>query len=397
MSQSDSKRRDSQESLSLSVKDRIQVTIEKMAVGGAALARYHGVVIFIYGGAPGDVLDVEITLKKKNYLEAKILKIVSEGPERRMPPCPIAGRCGGCSWQHLSEKEQLHQKWMIVQDNFNKFLPGVPFEVLPVISSPRDYRYRNRIQPKYDAKNFGFFAQGSHTIIPITDCLISEEMITEKFSEIAQQARSKKPEGRIEIYIDQDDQKVKWSFIDGDDDGVGFSQVNRFQNEQMLSFSMGLADGKYSEIWDLYAGSGNFTFPIAKKFSEASITAVELSAKLVQRGRQLNSSKKLNFHQSDVESFLRRHTPAPHSLVIVDPPRGGCTQYVMESLALSRPTKIIYISCHPTSLVRDLQWFFKAASGAGLNYSIKTIQPFDMFPQTDHIETVVEVMIDSSL
>ena len=127
------------------------------------------------------------------------------------------------------------------------------------------------------------------------------------------------------------------------------------------------------------------------------MNAVELSAKLVQRGRQLNSSKRLQFHQSDVESFLRRQAPAPQSLVVVDPPRGGCTQYVMESLALAKPAKIIYISCHPTSLVRDLQWFFKAASAAGLKYSIKTVQPFDMFPQTDHIETVVEVMIDSSL
>lgn len=389
-------KRGSQESLSNSkISNFIQVRIEKMAIGGAAIARHEGVVIFVQGGVPGDFLEIEITFRKKNYLEARIVKIIEPSKARRAPPCPVAGACGGCSWQQLDEFEQLKQKQLIVSDNFKKFLPTLPVDILQIIPSPKNFRYRNRIQPKIKNSKFGFFGHGSHDLIETLDCLITEEKLAEKMPEIAAEATLKQKDARLEMYIDQDTQQVRWLFLNEEDDGVGFSQVNRWQNEQLVNTTLDWAVGKYAEVWDFYAGSGNFSFPLAEKFIELDVHAVELSSKLVERGRKLANSKKMHFHQADVESFLKRKVPHEGSLILIDPPRAGCTQAVMESLALSKPKKLLYISCHPTSLVRDLQWFFKFTELNNLKYRISRVQPFDMFPQTDHVETLVEVVIDS--
>lgn len=387
--------RDSKESLSFSVGQVIQVRIEKMAVGGAAIARHQGVVIFVQGGAPGELAEIKIIHKKKNFLEGEIISIVEPSPFRRTAPCPVAGKCGGCAWQHLKEEEQLRQKELIVKENFKKFLPEVSYELLPIVKSPKDFRYRNRIQPKTKNGKFGFFGHGSHEIVEAKDCLITEESIATKLPQIASEAVAKRPDGRLEAYIDQDTNEVRWNFIDEDEDGVGFSQVNRFQNEFMVNTALDWSMGEYSEVWDLYAGAGNFTHPLTSKYPSLNTFGVELSAKLVERGRRLSKNKKTQFFQADVESFLKRRVPAKDSLVFLDPPRAGCTQYVMESIALAMPKKIVYISCHPTSLVRDLQWFFQAAQKKSIKYRLRRVQPFDMFPQTDHVETLVELEIDS--
>src|SRR5262245_37789711 len=121
---------------------QLTVTIEKMAIGGAGVTRHDGLVIFVPDAAPGDELLVEITNKKKNFAEAQIIKILTPGPSRRTPPCPIADRCGGCNWQHLSEEEQRRQKQLMVQETLAKFLPGMELPFLPIKESPLSLRYR---------------------------------------------------------------------------------------------------------------------------------------------------------------------------------------------------------------------------------------------------------------
>jgi 23S rRNA (uracil1939-C5)-methyltransferase len=159
---------------------------------------------------------------------------------------------------------------------------------------------------------------------------------------------------------------------------------------------------EYEHIFDLYAGSGNFTFPLSEIFSIQQINAVELDSKLVQQARkkiQLSTSlnKRIHFHQSDVANFLQGAKLRSKDLVVLDPPRAGADEVVMKSLAQGTVARIIYISCHPASLARDLKYFFATQEHLPIvnRLKLKKIQCFEMFPQTDHVETIAELAVDT--
>lgn len=377
---------------------KVCLKIEKLAVGGAGLARHQGMVIFVPLTAPDEEVLAEIVTEKKNFAEARVIEILKPGPGRRTPPCPyFVQGCGGCNWQHLSDEEQRRQKHLLVLETLKKFNPNIDFEYLPLKPSPRSLRYRNRIQPKAQGSRFGFFERQSHNILDIQDCLITEEALTSKFPEVRQWSLGKGNHSlkKLEMYI-ADDESIRYGLINEEDDGVGFSQVNRFQNEDLLQTALSWAgDHEYSTVFDLYAGAGNFTFPLANKYKSSQVVGVELNPKLVEKARQQIRDKKLIYFLSDVESYMRRALITPHDLVLLDPPRAGASEHIMRALAAARPRKIIYISCHPVSLARDLQWFFDWAQKLGVKAHMARVQAFEMFPQTDHVETIAELRVDS--
>ncbi|MBV2167189.1 MAG: class I SAM-dependent RNA methyltransferase [Bdellovibrio sp.] len=376
---------------------KIKLHIEKLAIGGAGVARHEGVVVFVPQAAPNEDVLAEVTLVKKNFAEAKLVEVLKPSPFRREPPCPVASICGGCNWQHLTEDEQRKQKEQLVLETIKKFNPSLSFDYLPIKESPRSLRYRNRIQPKFKHNQFGFFARNSHDIVEITDCLITEEALTQKFSEVktwAQQKNSKELQ-RLEMYISEEG-SVRYGLITDEDDGIGFSQVNRFQNEDLVQTALDWAgENDYQNIFDLYAGAGNFTFPFAQKFKNAQITGVELNPKLVEKAKSKIKEKRMKYFLSDVESYMRRAVIGPQDLVVLDPPRAGASEYIMRALAAARPKRIIYISCHPVSLARDLNWIFAWSQKLGTPMKLARVQAFEMFPQTDHVETIAELRVDS--
>lgn len=376
---------------------KIKVKIEKLAIGGAGVARYEGLVVFVPQVAPNEEVLVEITLVKKNFAEAKLLEVLTPSSSRRTPPCPIAADCGGCNWQHLTEEEQRHQKEKLVFETIRKFNPTAEFEYLPIKPSPRSLRYRNRIQPKFKNGNFGFFARNSHEIIETTDCLITEEALAAHFSEVKTWAQNKDEKSlqRLEMYISEDG-PIRYGAITDEDDGIGFSQVNRFQNQDLIKTALSWAgDDQYDKVFDLYAGSGNFTFPLAEKFPTSKIIGVELNQKLVERAKAKITDSRIKFFLSDVETYARRADFGTNDLVLLDPPRAGASEFTMRTLAAAAPKKIIYISCHPVSLARDLNWFFAWAHKFNKKVKLTRIQAFEMFPQTDHVETIAELVVDS--
>ncbi|MGZ3774915.1 MAG: class I SAM-dependent RNA methyltransferase [Pseudobdellovibrionaceae bacterium] len=376
---------------------KIKLKIEKLSIGGAGVARYEGMVVFVPQAAPNEEVLGEVTLVKKNFVEAKILEILSPSPARRLPPCSVASVCGGCNWQHLTEEEQLHQKQMLVFETVKKFNPTLNFEYLPIKKSPRSLRYRNRIQPKFKNNHFGFFARNSHEIVEINDCLITEEELTNKFTDVkswVQQKNSKELQ-RLEMYMSSNGD-IRYGLITDEDDGIGFSQVNRFQNEDLIQTALDWAGTEnYKQVYDLYAGAGNFTFPLAEKYKNSQIIAVELNPKLVEKGKSSIKGHRIKYFLSDVESYLRRASIGTQDLVILDPPRAGCSEFIMRALAAAAPKRIIYISCHPVSLARDLSWFFAWTQKLGMNAKVERLQAFEMFPQTDHVETIAELRVDS--
>lgn len=376
---------------------QIKLSIEKLAIGGAGVARHEGMVVFVPQAAPNEEVLAEVTLVKRNFLEARVVKILTPGPARREAPCPVAHTCGGCNWQHLTEEEQRHQKQSLVLETLKKFNPGLEFNYLPIQPSPRIWRYRNRIQPKYKNNRFGFFARNSHQIVEIKDCLITEESLTAKFSEVRDWAIKKNSKDllRMEMYIAEEGD-IRYGLITEDDDGIGFSQVNRFQNVDLLQTTLEWSGNhSYTKVFDLYAGAGNFTFPLADRFPQADIVGVELNPKLVARARSKIQNQRMSYFESDVDSYMRRASIGHNDLVVLDPPRAGASEFTMQTLAAARPRKIIYISCHPVSLARDLKWFFAHAQQLGHRYKLDRVQTFEMFPQTDHVETIAELSIDS--
>lgn len=373
-----------------------QVKIEKIVVGGAGMGRIDNQVVFVPFSAPQDLLEIEITEKSKNFMIGKIKAILEASPLREKPPCPVFELCGGCQIQHLNYPAQVSEKLNLVKEALTKFLNKQPqsgFDqlALAIEKSPKDFSYRNRIQLHKEKNQVGYFAPKSHKLIPIEACLIAEDSLNEKMKEL--RSNSKLKDGRYEITLNSElNPEIKSS--DSEESYLTFSQVNRFQNEKLIEYVLSLAkDGAFDQIYDLYSGSGNFTFPLFNLFRSAKVSAVELNPTAIDFGqsklRAMNiSPKKAAFYLSDVESFLKQTPLNPNSLVILDPPRDGCSEKVIKYLGLQKVKKIIYISCHPASLGRDLERFFQISQQ---NYRMTSIKCFDMFPQTAHVETVVNI------
>lgn len=370
---------------SLKIGELINVRVEKLAVGGNGIARFNrdgqNIVIFIPYSAPEDELEVSITEKHKNYYLADIQKILVPGLSRSLPQCSVFGKCGGCDWQHLSYEEQLKQKQALVFEQITKS-GNKDFTFLPILASPRKSHYRNRVQLKFDGTKLGFYARKSHEVVSSESCILMEEALYEKHLQLAKTLKDKNEQAqKIELQLN--------ATKNGDS---GFSQVNQFVNEKLITELLNwLAISDFAYFLDLYAGSGNFTFPVLRKFKNVKCIAVEFSEPSVSLARRISgdekiTSSKLKFYLSDVEIFLKRFPIPENSIVLIDPPRTGCSELIVKTLAQSSAQKIFYISCDPACLSRDLQRFVEFG-----NWRVRRARAFDMFPQTHHIETLLEL------
>lgn len=371
------------------------VTIEKMSIGGDGVARIpvldRTVVVFIPKSAPGDEVKIKITQAEKTFLFGEILEITKPSPFRREPPCPVANQCGGCSWQQFTESEQINQKEILLKELFTKFLPAVKYTLLPTVISDKVFEYRNRIQLKHLQNKLGYFKPNSHEIVPITDCLLAEAPIRAKIAELSKTLKPSAELKKYEIKINQDG-KTEHYDIGSHGEGLAFSQVNNFVNQLLVDETLkqikALIPTDFSGLMtELYAGAGNFTFALASAFTKMRIEAVELNHRLTTAAAELVKTKKLikqvTFFTTKVETFAF-HQPLSKEIILLDPPRSGCLPEVIHRIAEKNPEHIVYISCHPTMLVRDIALLIKTAP----EYQVKHLQIFDMFPQTDHFETL---------
>lgn len=368
----------------LNINDEIELRIDRVSYdGGRGVGRHEGVVVFVPWTAPEDLALCKITKSHKSFFEASLIKVIEPSRHRVEPPCPVFGRCGGCRWQNFSYEEQIRQKSGLMQFALKTVWPKErPIEV---IGSPKEYRYRNRIQVHKIANEVGYFAEGSHTLVAIDDCYLADEDLIGPLRELHNRPQSPEtPKQKFEISKASGDITVR----DVTAQGLEFSQVNPLQNEQLKHQAFkgleSLGSMNKRLIYDLYCGSGNFTFALLDHYPEARVVGVESYAPSIKKAIERAAEKraKVEFHAKPVAQYIK--TAAAPDLVIVNPPRAGLENPVVEALLKSKARNIVYISCNLSTLARDLQ---KLQS----KFNIDRVVGVDMFPQTEYVESVVHL------
>ncbi len=362
------------------VGDEFDVEILRVSSGGGrGVAKHEGLVVFIPNTAPGDLVRVKVTKAQKSFVEAEMVELKTPSGARIDPVCPVFEECGGCTLQMLKMSEQHRQKEgfldFAIKSSFRAQDGIEEFKAEPIQGSAKALRYRNRIQLHQQGKHLGFYKKGSHKLVRINDCLITDERIIAKFPELKRQNRKR----RVEIAVSQGGQVVRSEKALGPEQAL-FSQVNTELNKVLIKYVLDEAKTieKLEYIQDLYCGSGNFSFPFAKEFVGSKITGVELSKASVAMAKEKNVLENLKFIAADVAKYLKKVGKA--DLILVDPPRKGMDKSVVESLLASEVKNVFYISCNLASATRDLKLL-------SAKYKLVKAKPFDMFPQTDHLES----------
>ncbi len=373
---------------------------------------------------------VEIVKQKRRYLRGRIIEIVEASPHRRRPKCPLFGVCGGCSLQHIEYEQQITAKRNILVQNLHR-LGGFSledttdtaramdttdatdtaraglYELLETVSSPREYGYRRRVRMRISREGRPAFASvpartpegssrpaGSRVEIP--SCPVATERLNSIIHDIYTGTRSF-PTGSM-LLIQETDGEVRWE-IEGSKDGeIGFLQVNEGVNRSLVEKILGEAqregrsghvDLSSLRVIDLFCGNGNLSLPMAAEGARvAGYDRNEVSIKEAQNkspGIGPASYKKMDIKKAlyGIESGnIRPFGREKPNLILLDPPRGGMGEKEMDKLYRMGANTILYVSCDPATLSRDL----KISRQKG--YNLEKVILFDMFPQTSHFETL---------
>ncbi|ODS51088.1 MAG: hypothetical protein ABS42_00225 [Bdellovibrio sp. SCN 50-8] len=365
----------------------IEVRIETLIFGGSGLARTDKGVVFVDFALVGELLRVEITEQKKDYRRGRILEILEASSLRLAAPCPVFGKCGGCDWQHLPYSEQLSTKQRLVDELCSRKKLEIG-SFLPIKASPLEWNYRNRIQVHIDERGPYYHSKRSHKPVHISNCPIAEEAINNELTKI-KPVKGGEPK-RVQVSSKGISETSDELF------GHEFSQVNSLQNNNLIATVLEWARPLQIErFFDLYAGSGNFSFPLLEERPKLLGLGVELNSSSVSWAHDELQKRKiktqsLQFLCGSVDTTLPRLSIPPESLIILDPPRDGISETVAQQLCKIQCQSIFYISCNPATLVRDLERITKQSK-----WKIHRMQLFDMFPQTAHIEVLTELRIDT--
>jgi 23S rRNA (uracil1939-C5)-methyltransferase len=372
----------------------IEVQIERMSFGPAAVGRVRlpgedrALVVFVEGAAPGELVRARVTRKDKNYWEAKLVEILRRSPDRIEPPCPVFGRCGGCQWQHLDYAAQVRAKEEILLHQLQRATRLEPEALrakLTAHPAKNPFGYRTRLQVHGNRRGIGFFAPGSHEVVPTHECLVAHPDIRRAWAEFAAHrplGELSRATGGFKVEWTRTDSGQVMEAINRKHGAFGFTQVNAEQNAELVRVVTELA-GTGDVLLDLYGGDGNLSERLLDRFPKI------LSVDSFNRGIDPTTASPgagRTFIRQDVEAFLvERRLPEwgidRVDCVIADPPRNGLRGTSSLISGLKAP-RIILVSCDPATLSRDLSVLLGP-------YSVDRIHLIDMFPQTYHMETVV--------
>jgi 23S rRNA (uracil1939-C5)-methyltransferase len=366
---------------------RLTVTINDIAFGGEGVARVEDFVIFVPFTLVGESVEIEITGLKKRFARGRLLNVIQPSPDRVLAPCPHFGACGGCQYQQVEYRAQLRLKRKQVSDLLQR-IGGFPGTVVqPVVPCPRPYGYRNRImvRSQWDkfkqGLNIGFIRYDNRLVEDIEECRIAEPALN---AQLRNTRANPPPKGGLKVVLRVNPQG--WE-VPPD----AFFQNNSFLLPRLVeTVRDSLRDSGVRHLVDAYCGVGFFAVELAAEVSW--FTGIELNLPAIQAARRnaaLRRAGNGEFVCGDVArvlpELLPRFSPALTG-VIFDPPRAGCPPEALRRVRETRPAQVIYVSCHPATLARDLN----ALCRDGV-YQLVQLVPLDMFPQTQHIECVADL------
>ena len=420
------------------------IQLESLAYGGDAVGHIGERVVFVPDGVPGDEVSLEITEDKGSYLKGRIREIVTSSEDRIEPFCPVAGKCGGCQWQHIAYPAQINWKQRIVEQSLKRIGGFATITVEPCVPSVPDREYRSIVrfpaQTLSDNLVWGYYEKNSHDLVAIDSCPVATEKVTAINNHLCRMLRTKPLSGVREIIIQAShnhpsslislitserydftpvaeqlladitglagvtirraegsgrskhvrtyDDPHRFENIAGKDFRIferSFFQVNIPQTENLITLAGEMTTNEPGNvIVDGYGGVGLFSLSILPPdrtihLFDSSQTAVKDSI----HNAEIQGYKSFSGRCMKAESALLQIRQA--DVIFLDPPRTGLGRKVIDAAVSLGAGTVIYISCNPATLARDLKQFVDNG------YEIERVVPLDMFPHTYHIETIVKM------
>ena len=410
---------------SLKIDEIYETEIISLENEGAGVAKINGIVVFIPKALVGEKVRVRITEIKKNYARAKIVEVLEKSSKRTISLCPYYDECGGCNLRHQTPEENLKFKQEKVQIALNK-IGKLNIIVDDIIPSVRNDNYRNKVSFKVEKNRIGFYGEGTYQLIDIENCLLADSNINDALKVIRTYIKEYDNEIKsivikygnassdllIDIYSTTNDDINILEYLDNNirnlktvifNDNIvygngyikqisnglmfncsskSFFQVNSLTSEKLYETAISLAKlTKEDIVLDLYCGTGTITSIIALYAKKViGIEIVEDAIIDAKYNLEINGINNVKFICGDATKEISKINEKI-DVIFVDPPRKGMDRSAISIMKKIKPKKIVYISCNPVTLARDLSYLNDM-------YEIKKVVPVDMFPNTAHTECI---------
>ena len=428
-----------------------EIELTALAYGTAAIGRLEdGRVAFVEGGVPGDLVEATLVEDHGRFVRMRTSQVLTPSANRVDPPCPYHSVCGGCPWQHIDYQTQLIWKRRSVVDALARIgkIPDAEALVEPCVASTREWGYRNKVEFEVTRSNgrivLGLHGHGSSEVVPIDSCLLLPDKVKKapkslqgalRFCEGAEDlgiirvgiragantrdlelslwtqpggfprntvartlSDALKPTSIVRVLVKDTPKKRMVSGVEVlsgkgywrerlggytySISAPSFFQVNTAMAERLVEHVVERLDIDGSDrVLDLYSGAGTFTLPLAERAGD--VVAVESYGSSVRDLRRNLENEQVWADVVGGDAARELEGLGSFDIVVVDPPRSGLGEDVASLVAKTGARRIAYVSCDPTTLARDLSRLIPAG------YSIESITPFDLFPQTYHVENVV--------
>lgn len=376
----------------MEVGKRCTITVHDIAFGGEGVGRVGEFVVFVPFVLVGEVVEVELTEVKKRFARGKLVQIIQSSPDRVKPECKYFGDCGGCQYQHIDYGTQLRYKHKQIQDLFQRIGNIGASLIEPVVPCPSPYAYRNRImiRSQWDkfkqGLNIGFIRADNRLVVDLDECKISEPAVNEQILHVRAHPP---PKGGIKVVL----RVMPEGWVVPKD---SFFQNNFHLLPKLVETVRECLKASGSRfLVDVYCGVGFFGIELADLVDgfagvELDLQAIK-AAKMNATNRKIENGSFVSGRAEDLLPGLLGKFKAGASTVLLDPPRTGCLPESIELLRQVRPAQVIYVSCHPATMARDLNVFC-----SGGVFELRRVVPLDMFPQTAHVECVADLRLNGA-
>ena len=387
--------------------ERLCLSLERWGPLGDTLARYDGRQVSVFGGIPGEEVVAEVIRDRREYIAATVVEVLSASVHRTAAPCMYFGACTGCQWQHIDYDYQLETKRRIVEEALAT--AGVDVScVMPTLPAPEQYGYRNHARFTVGRRKgeLGFVNRESRRFVVIDSCLLMDPWINGALGKL-QGRCSETSQLSIRYGVNTGDYLIQPLLRSPD---VGLPSGQKHYREELGQKEFRIAAGSFFQVnvrqaarmaelvreelqltgqellVDAYAGVGAFAAALAPYV--AKVVAVEESPSAVKDARaNADLLDNVHFLEGKTEEVLAQIEERPDRLIL-DPPRSGCHPKALAALVELAPERVVYVSCDPGTLGRDLATLCRGP------FVVERVQPIDMFPQTHHIECVATLRLE---